>query len=486
MSRQMAFLGLMLAMYAGPMMAQTATEPVSANQARMASAPATDKATGSVPAATAAPNANDKKHQQEMQLKQAILQLQEGMRQRDAIIRNLLERVRELETEMNGGTATSRSATGKVPNQTAPPATPPALAGGGTGLVVPRKDIAPPSTTAGNASMSTSLATATAAVENSGYDAAERHASETLDEMLLLQGGLLLPSGTLEVDNTVSYFSASSDHIAINGFALLPVLVVGDITSERVRNDILLPTFTTLLGLPKNFQMDFTIPYGYQLQRTVAADNTQSSTSAFGLGDMQVGLSKQLTFEHGRVPDLLANARFKSRTGADAFNVGTSSEIALGTGFYGLQGNLTAVKTNDPLVFFGNLQYTENFAADHTVSANNPNNPSETMVGHFTPGSEAGFQLGSVLAINPETSFIMGWDQRFTRATQLNGVDVPASYLVEGTLRLGTSYLIAPGRTVDVNFGVGLTPDTPNLQFSVGFPFKAGLWNRKHRAPGTL
>ncbi len=478
MSRQTVFIGLMLAMYAGPMMAQTATGPVSANQARMTSTPAADKAAASVPAA---PNANDKNQQQEMRLTQAILQLQEGMRQRDAIIRNLLERVKELETEMNGGTATSRSATGTAPDQTAPSTTPPALAGGGTGVVVPRKDITPPSTTAANASTSTSLTTATAAVENAGYDAAERHASETLDQMLLLQGGLLLPSGTLEVDNTVSYFGASSENVAINGFALLPVLVVGDITSQRVRNDFLIPTFTTLLGLPKNFQMDFTIPYGYQLQRTVGADGTQSSTSAFGLGDMQVGLSKQLTFEHGRVPDLLANARFKSRTGADAFNVGTSNETTLGTGFYGLQGNLTAVKTNDPLVFFGNLQYTENFAADHTVSANDPNNPSATMVGHFNPGSEAGFQLGSVLAINPDTSFIMGWDQRFTRATQLNGVDVPASYLVEGTLRLGTSYLIAPGRTVDVNFGVGLTPDTPNLQFSVGLPFKVGLWNRHKR-----
>ena len=41
----------------------------------------------------------------------------------------------------------------------------------------------------------------------------------------------------------------------------------------------------------------------------------------------------------------------------------------------------------------------------------------------------------------------VGWDQRFTRSTQLNGVDIPASYLVEGTLRLGTSYVYAPGRT---------------------------------------
>ena len=73
----------------------------------------------------------------------------------------------------------------------------------------------------------------------------------------------------------------------------------------------------------------------------------------------------------------------------------------------------------------------------------------------------------------------VGWDQRFTRATQLNGVDIPASYLVEGTLRLGTSYVYAPGKIVDLSFGVGLTPDTPNLQFSVGVPFRTSLWGPK-------
>jgi hypothetical protein len=46
-------------------------------------------------------------------------------------------------------------------------------------------------------------------------------------------------------------------------------------------------------------------------------------------------------------------------------------------------------------------------------------------------------------------------------------VDIPASDLVEGTLRQGTSYVYVPGKIVDLSFGVGLTPDTPNLQFSV-------------------
>jgi len=384
------------------------------------------------------------------QPKDAIdVKLQDALRERDAIIRNLLERVSELERKLNIGDATPSKTEGdRVPTPS---------------------------------SVSSAV---TSVVSTSTYDSTERQATEALDQALIVRGGLLLPSGTLEIDNTTSYFSSSSDHVTVNGFALLPVLVVGDITSQRVREDFLLPTFTARLGLPHKFQMDFRVPYGYEMIRSVDANNNQKSSSSFGLGDISASVSRQITTEHGRMPDMLANVLFKSTTGKDAFNL-TSSQVALGTGFNALQGNLTLAKSNDPVVFFGNLSYTANLAANHTVSANDPNNPTATMVGHFKPGDAVGFQIGSILALNPETSMTLGWDQRFTRATQLNGADLPASYLVEGTLRLGMSYLYAPGRTLDLSFGVGLTPDTPNLQLSVGLPFRMSLWGSKPKRQPT-
>jgi hypothetical protein len=371
------------------------------------------------------------------------VKLQEALRERDAIIRNLLERVSELEWRLNGG------------------------------FTSPAKVDEKPVLTAASSSR-----VINSVVSTSTYDSTERQATEALDQALIVRGGLLLPSGTLEIDNTTSYLSASADHVTVDGFALLPVLVVGDITSERVREDYLLPAFTARLGLPHKLQGDFTIPYGYELIRTVDAENVQTSSSSFGLGDISFGLSRQFVTEHGKWPDMLANVRFKTTTGKDPYNL-ASSQVALGTGFPGLQGNLTMAKSSDPVVFFGNLNYTANLSANHTVPANDPTNPQATMVGHFNPGSSVGFQIGSILALNPETSMTVSWDQRFTRSTQLNGVDIPASYLVEGTLRLGTSYLYAPGRTIDLSFGVGLTPDTPNLQFSVGLPFRMGLWGPK-------
>jgi hypothetical protein len=371
------------------------------------------------------------------------VKLQEALRERDAIIRNLLQRVQELEWRVNGGFTTrpaDYSTSGRAVADASPKAAPSA---------------------------------ATAVVTNAGYDMEEREASEALDRALLVHGGLLVPPGTLEIDNTTSYFSSSYDRLTVNGFALLPILVVGDITSDRVRKDVLMPAFTTRLGLPWRMQADVSVPYGYELIRTVDSNNKETSQSTFGLGDVSVGASRQLTFERRKVPDLVANLRFKTVTGVDAFNL-QSSQTALGTGFYSVSGNLTAAKSSDPVVFFGNLSYTNNLAGRHTLP--DPNNPGSTMIGHFRPGGQIGFQLGSIIAMNPETSFTLGWDQRFTFSTSLNGQTIPASYLVEGTLRLGTTYVYAPGKMVDLGFGVGLTPDTPNLQFSVGFPLRATLW----------
>jgi hypothetical protein len=382
--------------------------------------------------------------QQQQQRKDPVdAKLQDALRERDAIIRNLLERVSELEWRVNGG------------------------------FTSPGRSDERPVLTPASASRSV-----TSVVSDSTYDATEKQATEALDQALIIRNSLLLPSGTLEVDNTASYFSASSDHLTVNGFALLPILVVGDITSQRTQANYLLPTMTARLGLPHKFQMEFQVPYGYEYIRSVDATGKQTNSSNFGLGDISAGVSRQLATEHGRVPDILANVRFKSTTGADSFTL-TSSEVALGTGFNALSGNLTMAKSSDPVVFFGNLTYTQNFSANHTIPSTDPTNPGATTVGSISPGASMGFTLGSVLALNPETSMTLGWDQRWTRTSQLNGVDIPASYLVEGTLRLGTTYVYAPGKTVDLSFGVGLTPDTPSLQFSVGFPFRMPLWGPK-------
>ncbi len=358
-----------------------------------------------------------------------IKKLREALQQRDQVILDLLRRVEALERKVQGLGAFS---------------TPPTTA---KASKASEQDPEPPR--AGE------------------YDEEERLAQAALERTLIQKGGLLLPPWTLEVEQSFTYFNSSSDIISIDGFAIFPVLVVGDIVSERVRRDILLPAFTTRLGLPGNFQFDVRVPVGYEVERTVTADERERKRSIFALGDVEFGLSRQLMRQRGARPDLLASFRWKTVTGPDPFAL-ASTTPAPGTGFRSWQAALTAVKVRDPVVFFGGFSYTNNLAASKPV-------------GRINPGNSWGFQLGMALALNLESSINFGWDQQFAGRTSLDGGSVPGSFLSTGTFRVGSSYVLAPGRSVDVGLGIGLTRDVPDFQFSFALPFRWVLRSRAAR-----
>lgn len=461
--------GFFLLLFASSSQAQTAAPSAAPSQ------PASPLQNAAAPQSAASPQPAASKPQlttraQPPQRDEVDIKLQQALRERDAIIRNLLERVSELERRLNmpnGGTTPSEAVKSVAP-AAAPSAAAPAAA---STAVASSSSVTP-------AVAPTSVAAAESVVSNSTYDKSERDAVTALDQALIVRGGLLLRSGTLELDQTTSYFSASSNHLAVDGFSLLPVLVVGEITSQQVRQNFLLPTFTARLGLPYKFQMDFNVPYGFEEVESIDVNNNETASRNWGLGDISASVSRTVLQEHGWRPDVVANVLYKSTTGTDSFDL-QSAETALGTGFPSWQGNLTFAKSNDPLVFYGNLFYSNNLSANHTISVTDEQTgDTTTEVAHIKQGNSEGFQIGSILALNPETSMTMGWDQRFTRGTRINGTGIPSTSLVEGTLRLGVSYLYAPGKTIDLGFGVGLTPDTPNLQFSVGLPIRFQLWNR--------
>ncbi len=367
--------------------------------------------------------------------------LQEALQQRDRAIQDLLQRVAVLEERLKA------LRVGEATSGTAGPAT---LAQVQPGTQVAR------------------------AAPSDDYAQEERLARAALDRALISRGGLLLPPGTLELDNGMAYFNGSSDRIHIDGFTIFPILVVGDIVSERTHRDILLSSLTARLGLPHDFQLDVRIPYGYQSERTVTAENKKRGRRFLGLGDVEVALTKQLMRGRGGAPDLLAGLRWKSTTGPDPFQP-ASNEATLGTGFQSVQGTLTAVKPSDPLVFFGSLSYTANLSATKQIQGLDPTNPEDLTKGRLSPGDTIAFQLGTALAVNPEASLNFALDQRFTRSTSLDGQSLPGTYLSEAVFRVGTSYIYAPGRSVDLGLGIGLSRDSPNFQFSVNFPLRFSL-----------
>ncbi len=346
----------------------------------------------------------------------------------DQVIHNLLQRVEALEREVRAlREAAAAAATGPgAPVLSTSPGPPPAA------------EPSPPTP--------------------SREDEEERLVRAALERTLIQRGGLLLPRWRVEVEPSLSYFHSSSDTISIDGFTILPVLVIGDIVSERVRRDTLQAALTFRMGLPWGIQWEERIPFRYELERTVTADNQERRREGSGVGDLEFALSRQLVQERGWVPDLLASVRWKSATGKSPFEAGPD-DLPVGTGFHGIQGTLTAVKARDPVVFIAGLSYAWNL-------------PDRKPTGRIDPGDTWGMQLGLALALSLETSINFGLEQRFTTRTSIDGRDVPGSYQTVGVFRIGASYIPTPGMSVDVGVGIGLTRDAPDVQITGAVPIR--------------
>lgn len=287
----------------------------------------------------------------------------------------------------------------------------------------------------------------------------EDAARTALERTIIEKGGLLLNPWSLEVAPGFSYIHSSSEEVIVDGFTVLPVLVVGDITSERVRRDTYMPSLTLRLGLPKDLQAEVYVPYSHATEKIVTSENEETGHASTGFGDIEAGLTWQAFREKGWFPDLLTGLRWKTTTGRSPFGT-TDDDLALGTGFNGVQATVTMLKLRDPLALYAGLSYTANLAAHKTS-------------GRIDPGDTAGFQLGMGLSLNPDTSINFGWDQRFTGETTLQGEDVPGTNLTVGMLRVGASYILSRKVSLDVSLGIGITADAPDMQATVSIPVKA-------------
>jgi hypothetical protein len=78
------------------------------------------------------------------------------------------------------------------------------------------------------------------------------------------------------------------------------------------------------------------------------------------------------------------------------------------------------------------------------------------------------------IALNLETSMSVIFDQSSTERTQLDGVEVPGTYINAGTLSIGVTRSLPSGRSIGTNLVIGLSEDSPDLQVGFAVPFRPG------------
>ena len=277
---------------------------------------------------------------------------------------------------------------------------------------------------------------------------------QALSRTLVERGGLLLPTGSVELVPSFAYANRE-----VQGLALAQTPEgIPTVADQRLREDQLHGGLTLRAGLPWSSQVEVTVPYVWVRQSRSLGDGTQASNDGSGIGDVQLTLSHQLLREAGWRPDLIGALSWRAPTGRDPARVAIPA-LATGFGTHEFSARLTALKSTDPLVFFASLSYARDLAVRESI-------------GDLQQGDAFGVELGSVLALNPETSLTLGLSQQFRGRALIDHESRPGTDTVESSLQLGFDRVLTPRLLLDVSLGVGLTRDAPDYTLQVSFPYR--------------
>ena len=369
-------------------------------------------------------------------------ELQKGLQERDALIRQLLHRVEVLERRMPAAPASGRTAAA-VP-QASPPEVKAKLDGSATGQQAQRA--APRAQAAQNPPQREQ------AQPGPGAFVVDKEAAERALERALVQtGALLLPPGTAEFVPSVAYTRRESS--TPGQVALLTSTNSLVATEDVSRSNQVEGAATLRLGLPWTSQLEIGVPYDYKgdstTVRALGAGISTQTSDAYGLGDPTITLTKQIAHEAEWRPNLFWSVGWDSNFGQ------TKRGISLGTGFNELRTSVLATKRQDPLVFTSGFQYAK------SLEHNN-----------VEPGDQYTPSIGMLFAVSPETSLRVASQLTFANSTKQNGADIPGSNQLVGVFEFGVLSILGPGLVLDLTADAGLTPDAPDFSFKVSFPIR--------------
>jgi hypothetical protein len=277
----------------------------------------------------------------------------------------------------------------------------------------------------------------------------ESVAERALERSLTRAGVLLLPSGVFEIEPSFVY---SRQEDATPSFVMSGS---GIVASETERNsDSLSASLLFRLGLPGDSQLEIGLPYRWRRNETVTNVNfspTQSSSqSGNGLGDLQITLAKTLLRESTGQPDVIGRLTWDTDSG-DISDDG----VALGGGYNEVQGSLSFIKRQDPLVFVGGFSYEYSFKE-----------------GTIQPGETLAANLGSYIALNPQTSLNFALAMAYQKETRIAGSRLEGSERTIAAFVIGGSTLVGRGSLLNLSLGVGLTDDASDFSASLSLPMR--------------
>jgi len=431
---------------------------------------------------------------------------------RDQVIRQLLERVEALERELQtlkegqarqtpGGAITTPppvTTISPAPAQPQVPSPPPAAAS-----PAPPQPLAPSPAVTGpppEPGQPEAPSSPSAPTPSEASPPAEEERDVTRIPLAsVARGGSLLTPGQFQIETRFSYSHAEISRLVITGFSVLPLIILGTLESERIKQNVLQPILALRYGILKDLQGDLSVPVVYQSQSRIRLSSAVSNlvaeeASQFGLGDIEGALTYQPLYEKGWLPDLVVSLRARAPTGRSQFDIYkdmaaqgpfvdvenfvqrlNAEGLPIGTGFWGLSGSISATKAFDPVILFATVGYTYNFERQVTT-IQVTSVPAEGGIRLFPqileqnvkPGDTVFFNFGFAIALTNQVSVNFNFSDRISFKTQANGSELADSSVNVGQFSAGFTLAITPRVSLDVSGIIGLSPDAPSFVLTAG------------------
>ena len=348
---------------------------------------------------------------------------------RDDIIEQLRQRIEALEKEL-----AQRRAAPPPPSAASPPP-----AGQAAKPGAPKPDAPKPEARKPEAAAPTESEQAGAADEG----------ARALERALVREGGLVLPPKIIEVEPRFEYV-----YRGVQGLNVVTVSGLPQVAQQDRRADKAEASVAIRAGLPKSFQVEARLPYVWLDQNRATSSVVSESERVSGWGDIELGVSKQVaTARRGGV---LGSLLWKTATGDNE-----PGRVSPGSGFPSLQAALTVVTREDPLVFFLSPSYTWVYERDRSGVV-------------IDPGDAIGLKAGTLLAASPETSLRTSFELSRGARTRIDGQHVAGSDTMIGILELGVAKTLTRRTLLDIQLGIGITPDAPDFRLRLALPIRFG------------
>jgi hypothetical protein len=303
----------------------------------------------------------------------------------------------------------------------------------------------------------------------------------------------------LTIENGLTYSWYDRNQLTLNGFLALNAIFLGNIALQEVKSSTLTYDLTTRYGVSPRLTLSLDVPY---LARQTsyfqggaggsAATTQDETTDGHGIGDINLSANYKLFTEGTNRPDTVLTLGVTAPTGLAPYGIkweipgtvdsndnSTSGKFAVpirqptGNGVWQGTLGITAVKTIDPAIVFGNIGYIHSFSRSFSDINTDPQ---VVTPGSVKLGDSYYFGAGVAFAFNDRTSLSLSFSDKISaegsiRSTGQAWTRVVGSGANAATFNMGVTYALTPHTTLVTMLGVGLTPDAPNYTLNFKIPY---------------